>query len=354
MIKTSRRALIFFLVILCNTAILSAQVATPPLDPTVRVKMPAASSWRYVREIKDQNKKKGGVTVSVAANGGSLEEDGGTGKSTSQGNELLMMAKTENVNIEAYSSGESIDANTTYQVYTCTTTCSYSDVEVEQTAKINEMQFNFAYLQKEISYGGFYHTVETEIEGAKPTKQTGTGASLTLQLAKVFFLAIGLENVNETGNDLPENRWNNRTYGVSLMAGTPKKTQIRVEYSNTLSDEAIAESDTTNRVHQKFFDTNLTAEVKMGKNVISLQNQTVDVRENLAEGKPFNKTQTTSIGFARSPDGEGLIYGAYISSQKNTTGFSADYVDPVTFQYYTSSEREIKGTTYRVSLGYNF
>ena len=340
---------------LLSTAILRAQVATPPLDPTMRVMMPAASSWRYVREIKDQNKKKGGVTLSVATSGGSLEEDGGTGKSTSQGNQLLMMAKTENVNIEAYSSGKSVAANTTVQEYSCTTACAYYDVEEETTTKISEAQFNFAYLKKKISYGGFYHTVETEKEGGKPLKKTGTGASITVQLEKVFFLAVGLENVKQTGKDLPENSWNNRTYAASLMAGTPKETQIRVEYSNKLSNESITESETTNNnVHQKYFDTTLTAEVKMGKTVFSVQNRTLDIRENLDEGKPFDKTQTTSIGFAISPDKEGLIYGAYVSSQKNTKGYSSGYYSPSTFIYYPASETEIEGTAYRVSLGYNF
>lgn len=310
-------ATLFFMIFLMTDSVFG-QVATPPLDPTVRILKPAAASWRYIKGENESDDQRT-ATISIASYGGSGENDDGDEKWKVGRTQLLMLAKTENVNMEAF----------LIPTETRTDEVTTSGVTTETETKSSETQLNFAMLKRQFSFGGFYRATETKVGTLKAIKRTGMGGNATWQAKRVFFLTAGFENVEEDKSYKAANSWQNITWGGAMMAGKPDETQFRVEYSNTHSDrsEKTATGLYTN-VHQETDDTILAAEVKMGKLVFSFQSQTVALKEWVEKGKAETTTEQVTLGFAMAPP-NGVVFSGYYVSEKiddNNESSKAAYI----------------------------
>jgi len=303
-------------VLFANTA--WGQIATPPLDPTVKVIMPAASSWRYVKGENDADDDRT-ATISGRLFVGEGENEDGSNTWTRTKMSYLMLAKTENVNIEAFilpSDTEKIERT------------SNSDITNERS----QSQFGFSLLLRKISYGAFHRTFEKKRNDNLPIKRTGTGASVTAQLGSVFFMALGIELVDEAESNFVANSWSNTSYALAVMTGKPDKTQLRVEYSSTSSDEVeeAAANGRARNIHRDTSVTRLSAEIRMGDLLLSLnQEKQTELADNVFYSVD-TETNTTKYGIARVPQ-NGWIFGAYVITKKETTGSSEDITNATRF-----------------------
>jgi len=306
-----------------------AQVATPPLDPSQPVLMPAANSWRYVKGSNEKDDKRTatlamGTNKKVRSNADKSVEWNETG---SQG---ILLAQTENVNIEA----SFIPSQTITQ-----TSTNPAGAQSISKSKISGSTIGFAYLAKAISFGASYRTSDYQPGTQNTEKETGNGASITAQLANVFFFAWGIEQVKQAETYKSANKWNQSAYALALMAGKPDETQLRLEYSNLHSPKSVAQITGQKNIHPETFRTLLSAEVKMGPILLSYQSDGVRNLEIATESVPGYNTSNRKIGFGWVP-ANGLILSLYQTTETKDSTWS--------------SYQDREGTRSDLNIGYNF
>jgi len=283
------------------------QIVTSPLNPSLSSKSPAATGWRAASAIT-----LGAATaegdVSMENTAGSMEKIGevkyaaaaeGDGSSTPLP-AIQLVLKNETVGLEIYAdNGKGVmkDVDVTYDYYLAALNTSFP-VTVDANQADKDLRVYLSYMPTDIlSLGlGYRQNVFTETFKAtlpalgitlidQDTKETETGISLvaSLQIAEIFYLAGGLENMSKTGSldssagsaDYVENSWTNTYLGAGLMMGEPGQTQFRAEYSMILypeSDQAANGSELRN------FSRNLTEsyaalEVLFGNILLGYENR---------------------------------------------------------------------------------
>lgn len=287
---------------------LQAQVATAPLDPSLKVRMPQASALRYIKGDNQSDDKRTSTVTIVNENGSGSFADN-TISWTNKGTGFLLIAKTEGVNIEAHSNNSSatIDWNGTSG---CTyvddiTTCGSLGTS-SQT--LSETQFNFSLQKGSVTYGGLYRTREVG-----SWKETAFGGGVNYQWNRIFFLSAGVEQVSDPSSSI----YQNILYGVGLLTGKPEETQMRLEFS-------VEESS-------GFTLTQLAAEVKMGKLLISYINESREVNS-------WSGRDSTILGVGLIPQ-NGWIF----SARAHTDEYNKN-----------SSSSNQNGGVFSASAGYNF
>lgn|GEM_PF-2653030 len=322
---------------------LNAQVITPPLDPTIKIKKPAAASWRY---IKGDNESDTARTATVA--GFSINENGQTNdgvlKWTASQIGIMMLAKTDQVNIEAFFSPT--------QTIRTEINSAYAS-PVNTTTNIQESQFHFGYLANHNSFGGSFFSKESQTEGYEPIKNSSIGAAYTRQLSKVFFLGGALEIVTEDQTYKPGNTWSNLSFGGSLLSGKPNETQIRLEFSQTSSKESLSiwDKNTYVNIHQGTNELLVSAEIKLGKILLSYQTNKLTNKEFKDPLYPYNQLGESGVKKDRVGGGiiprKGIIITGYLTMIKHSGIWSMG-----SSGWYTYDEPS--GQSLQFNLGYNF
>jgi len=320
-------AVFFFSSLLSSSA--WAQVATPPLDPSQPIIMPAADSWRYIKGDNERDDKQT-ATFAMTAVSGSGSNANKSQEWTLSGTRGLLLAQTENVNIEA----SFIPKMTSTQI-----TTTSSGIESQTETSTSGSRVNFAYLAKSFSFGGFYRTNDFTVGKQDPLKETGTGGSVTAQVAKVFFLAFGVEQIKQDETYKSANDWNQTAYAIGLMAGKPDETLLRIEYANLHSPTSVAHLTGQKNIHPEEFRTLLSAEVKMGSILLSYQNEEIKKSEISAESVSGYSTTNSRIGFGYTP-ANGLILTVYRTNMTQSSSWS--------------SYQDLEGSQVDLNLGFNF
>ncbi len=327
-----------------------AQIATPQLDSGYHTYGGAAAGWRY------------GNTVAITA----ISAEGKTEYEGEEGGDVV--AGLNAVGPEDSSSpipfalaafrGETIAA----ELYSNLGDGIKTDVEENENSNFyqeeKELRFNLAYVISEtVSIGlGYYSmnytskSVKDSTEDSTDLTTTGTSLSASVRLADIFFVAGGMETVNQVGTydkkgsepssgDFVENSWTNTMFGLGIVTGDPGDTQFRVEYSMINSPESEkTETGKAPSEHPETKTTFVSAEAKFGEFLIGYLSET----EKQAEigGKKEVETITTSMGVGWVPR-EGLSVSLYSLNNKRT-----DKQD--------IGESTANLTGFRFFVGYNF
>jgi len=331
--------LVLSLVLLASTA--QAQFATAPLDPTLENRLPQAASWRYVKGQNEQDDMRTATLAYVTKNG-SGENDAGDLTWKTSGKNFLLIAKTENVSIEAFNQ---TSKKTTIEFgnsgYACTRVDELDQCGMGQiTQDVAETRLGFGLKEGDASYGASYRTKELGWDSYNPIKRTAIGLGGTWKLGKVFFVALGLEQVSEDQPYLnPDLKWTNSIWGLGLMSGNPEETQLRLEVGGISSSEQTAEENGYESIHQAQNESLLTAEVKMNGILLHYREEGVKYAEvSNYSGWGDQATSRTSIGVGWAPN-NGFI-------------FSVQAITEVYEMANSTFDQEAK--ILRMALGYNF
>ncbi len=361
----------------------NAQIATPRLDNGFRSYGAAAAGWRYNSAISFtsvtaegkaelDDEEEGDVKTGLPATG---PDDGGSIPF------MLAAYRGETWGAELYTNftnGESMDVEMDIDV-------ASGVEEFNMYKEHKERRLNFAYVVGEtVSVGLGYSSVilqtKKEIAGSNyllntsPTPVYGSldreetskvttnsmGLSASVRLAEIFFIALGMENVTETGTfesetvsvisgvgtttstvgtDYVDNGWTNTMFGLGLIYGQPDDTQFRIEYAAISSPESEeeADGDKVASEHPATITTSATLEVKWNDILITYQNE----RKKEDELNDVDtETVTTMMGLGWQPM-EGLAVSLYSYNKEVTMNNSL-------------GEIKLKPSGFRLSFGYNF
>ncbi len=360
--------------LVCFALSANAQIATPQLDSGWHTYGGAAAGWRY------------GNTVAITGFSitGKVESDGTEVGDVNSGLPAGGPEDRESPIPFALAAfrGESLAG----ELYSNLQDGVKTDVELDGIANVNKfntytegkkLRVNLAYVIGEtLSIGlGYYKHDDTKkedfdgladfgggfqstvFESDEELTTTGTSVTASFRLAEVFFLAGGMENVNQTGSfkregtygaspipvdkDYVENSWTNTMYGLGVIIGDPGETQFRAEYSQIASPESEEKDDSGQKLtseHAKTTTTFISAEVKFGDFLIGYQTETEDVAEIGSEDE--EETVLTHVGIGWVPL-EGLAVSLYSMNNKKTT--KKDSGDSV-----------VHPSGWRLFIGYNF
>ncbi len=315
---------------------LLAQVATAPLDSSLEIRMPQAASWRFVKAGNEQDDNRTATLAGVTFNGKGESDNQQTDWETS-GKSFLLIAQTENVNIEAYNR-TSLKTTINFQAYDCT---RVDDIPLCGTGKVTqdrvENRLGFSLKAKGASYGASYNTEEFSWANSSPYKRQSYALGGTWQFGKVLFASLGLERVTQSNLYLPTLNWNNQIWAFGVMAGNPEETQLRLEYAGITSPEKNKTDDLgrTQR-HQGEQKSLLSAEVKMQGILLHFRKETTRYLTATYWGEQSRSRSIMGLGWAPS---NGIIASAQA------------YTDH--YQISTSQPDQV-AKSLRLSVGYNF
>ncbi|MBU2514995.1 hypothetical protein KJ966_27050 [bacterium] len=379
----------------------NAQIATPQLDTGFHSYSGAAAGWRYNSSIDIVGLSAEGKTEYEGEESGDVKA-GLPAKGPDESGSIPFL-------LAAYR-GETWGA----ELYTNLTSGLNSDIEIDlnitgglDTMNIykeeKEKRLNLAYVFGEmLSVGLGYSSINLEnkyevdaasavfpvidpstgavlgsttttidIDLTKKFTTTALGLSASLRMADMFFIAAGMENVNQTGTyeqeailnvtgvgtftdsvgtDYVENSWTNTMYGLGVVYGEPDETQFRMEYSviSSPKSEKDADGDKKASDHPATTTTFATLEVKWNNVLIAYQNE-VEKEEELNDND--SESVTTLMGLGWQPM-EGLTVSLYSFNREVTMNVANVSVAGVTS--YAVEEIKVKPSGFRIFLGYNF
>jgi len=349
-----RLAIVMALMVASMSA--SAQVATPRLDRLMKVQSPAAAGWRDGTTLGLQSASAEGKYESNGTEVGDVKIGAAAEASLPA---LIAAYKGEALGAELY-----YNAGTAKQVdVSSAVAAGVPNYETDVDQLLSETRLNLAYVFGDsLSIGLGYRVNETKDEtaikgtiGTNPLTgmpviysswvtvkdqtetETGLGVSASLKLGEIFFIALGVENVeaqikSDIGSDSAKNSWQQNTLGVGLLVGKEKESRFRAEYAMTQSPESIKDATTTETGHSHYKTdvANLSVEALFGSFILGYNSETKKVDNN------DGKTVTSMVGLGWMPE-EGFAVSVYSWSIEQT-----------------DTDTSTKPTGWRLNFGWNF
>lgn len=305
-----------------------AQVATPSLNPTTPVYLPAASGWRTVPSIGTNYFDRIGTRSYQNVN---IYEFTGSGYSAN-----LNFGVGEQLGFSAnYSSEETQVSKDVYY-------------EGEINLSATETQVNLT-----LSHEGFAvfglgsrnYTTKDYISDIYPdevTTQISTIPGMSIRLGNVFYIGAGMEIVKASGRNTVDNHWINTIGGLAIMTDKNEGVQFRIEASATNSPEATATAKQGKEASEHNKTVTARGALEMQYKGLVVEAFTVDTRESVDIYDASSDTELTEIhtvstqfGFLIAPD-DGIVLGFHFRSD-------------LTENIYTD-----KHDSFVISLAYNF
>jgi hypothetical protein len=203
--------------------LLMAQVATPSLDPTQSVLMPAAAAWRETPAV--------GI--------GYYE---GSGTRTLEGQQIYQF---DTVGLEAaltiLSGNFCLDG---YYEQSQTTVGIDQFYEGSLNTGRNDARLNIALTGNDfvtIGLGGRSTESKDYLDASgdvEKTTEIRTIGSISIKTLDIFYLGLGFERVKEESSYAVGINWNNMIGGIGMRIGEPSATRLRLEYAIALSEES--------------------------------------------------------------------------------------------------------------------
>lgn len=314
-----------------NSKSARAQVVTPTYDPTQPILFPMAAELRYIKGENESDDKRT-ATLSYSIGSGKGQTQGVNSDWDASRSGFLMLAKTDNINIELSKFTDSVSINSA--LYECVSPLDFSSCATGiREVNATQTQMNFSYKKSKVVYAGHYRIKETG--GSIIAKETGAALGASYRFKRKFFVGAGLETVKMSLWDTPALSWSNFAWGAGLMTGKPKETQVRLEYANIRSSDARESNGYTASWHPPQDTTYLSAEVKLNNLFFGYRSENYQVREWGSSPSRTRHSNIYSLGWIPS---KGIIASARVTNHvydKNSSSESSD--DQLGF-----------------SLGYNF
>ncbi|MDH5561283.1 MAG: hypothetical protein OEY59_10580 [Deltaproteobacteria bacterium] len=333
---------------------LSAQIATPAFDRTLRADMPAASGWRE------------SSTVAVTAIQGTVKEKVANANSDMRRSEISYLVASHIIGplyIESFKSLETRVTNSEELIRGTSFSSDPYPIEFQGVESYDRTQVNgalkFGAKNKEyITLGAHYFVVTKESSqqrtwGIKETirdEQNGFGAGLSFRMGALYF-AYGMESVTEKESLVKVgNGWDNQMFGVALMTDRTKSgNQFRLEYSKKVSveSEKLAEGVLIKNQHDKNSNSRFSLELQPSQFenwIINYEKQTL-IESPIAQAQDINQEYET-YGLIFRPK-KGWIAGAYVISGTETILWPSS-------DQSVSTSTTSKSNYYRLNLGYSF
>ncbi len=340
------RRVLFTAFMTCFALSANAQIATPNLDSGFHTFGAAATGWKTNSNFSIIGKDLKGDVENDATGEKTKVGDVKIGPSAAGPNDsaglspsLYGVYKGEAFAAELYTTiGDGLKTDIETEITAATTTLNTYKSEQELIA-------NFSYVFADsLSIGIGYRNLvnKDKIENTNPVFQRIVNKELTTietnitaswKLADIFYLAAGMESINQSGTnkttnifpvaseteqDFVDNSWANAVYGAGLMTGEPGKMQFRAEYSMKVSPESIKEAEGTKAAsnHPQTTTSFATLEAKFGNILLAYFNKTEKEAEIDDNGEETN-TVSNLIGLGWQPQ-EGLTVSVYSIDKKVT------------------------------------
>lgn len=306
----------------------SAQVITPPMNPTTPFYMSAASGWR---EVPTVGLSYFDMIGSRNLSGSNIYEYTGSGYSAN-----VFFNMGERLAFEGY---------------------FYDDVTEVQKDVYYDGTVNFKTTVSQgtvtLSHEGFAvfgigmrtHETTDYISDAYPkevTTRMGTIPSMSIRLGSVIYVGGGVEIVKESSTYAVNNHWIDTTAALAIMTQKSEGLQFRLEASVTNSPEASATAKQGYEASDHNKTTTTRANLDLQYKGLVFEAFSTDTREaaDLYDASSDTKVEeihsvNTQVGFLIAPN-KGIVLGFHFRSD-------------TTEQLYKD-----KKDSFRVSLAYNF
>lgn len=226
----------FLFLILLAPQFVTAQHATAWLDPTNPSELPSAVSWRFGSALGIQH------IHYYAGSGTDKYANDAEYEISSTATRYLLSFQPSKLSIEASGMPE----------YKQIIRETPADGDV--TLKQSEARLNLAVRgQDRLSIGLAAGTkrFEKSTNDVNETYKFLSG-SVSMRLMEVFYLAYGIEHIQDKSDGRAGNSWADQHYALGIMVGSPKANQYRFEYSITESPESLQEGDATSDINSSY------------------------------------------------------------------------------------------------------
>lgn len=285
-----------------------AQVATPSLDPSEFVSMPAASGWRETTTASISYKEGNGTRTLQDQQIYQFDTSGVAGNLAFQSDNFFMEINldqnTTSVKLEKYYNGQ--------------INLSKDDARLH-LALIGD---DFV----SIGLGGRSVTTKDYIDATHDSESTtriSTIGAISVKAMDVFYFGLGFERIKEESTYASNITWNNIVSGVAIKLGDLGGTRFRFEYDLEFSSEVEvdAQGDLESSRHPKTSVSTAIAEIMFNGLLFSAKNKEAVIDIDHSDVSEVKKT-TTQGGVLWKPE-QGLSLGFYFITYK-TVSFYVD------------------------------
>jgi hypothetical protein len=307
----------------------NGQIVTPYLDRNLDLVSPAANGWRDASAVSVRIGSAGGK-AKIRDFSGKMVEAGDTyhGKEvdypSSQAPYVLLAYKGERFGVELFTN---LGDGSFYQIKgeAQVTETIYGKLDLITGSKKTKLYTSYL-VNENVSIGIGYNITDntsvltptingTELFVSESKKlEAGPAADVSMKLAEVFYLAIGMRSITGSGSvektdsttgsitkkDTVEASWIAPSAGLGLLVGEPGETRFRAEVSMITAPEksVAAEGDKAKYIHRKTKAVFASVEIQFGPLVLGMrQTQLEKSPTDLDPSKDKNKTTFTGIGW---------------------------------------------------------
>jgi len=285
------------------------QVATPSLDPSEAVLMPAASGWRESTSVSVSYKEGNGTRTLQDEQIYQFDSSGASANLAFQSDNLFMEINldqiTTNVKLDQYQNG-SINLG-------------------KEDGRLHLALIGDDFVS--IGLGARSFRTRDYVDAtydSESTSRMSTIGAISVKTMDVFFLGLGFERVKEESTYEANLTWNNIVSGVAMKLGDPGGTRFRFEYDLEFSSEVEVDEqeDIQGNRHPKTSVSTASVEIMFNGLLFSAKNIATLIEVDTSLVNEVKKTMTQG-GVLWKPE-QGLSLGFYFKNYETVSFYEDD------------------------------